>query len=111
MKCCKPLLPIAAVILVAAGGATAQQPPTYRPGLGDLMTMTVQPRHTKLGVAAREANWPYAAYELHELQEAFDRAAKAWPKWRSFSIAEMMPSVTKEPMAALDQAIKAADPA
>jgi hypothetical protein len=36
------------------------------------MTMTVQPRHTKLGLAGREGNWPYAAYELHELQEAFD---------------------------------------
>ncbi len=110
MICSRPFLPIAAVVLLAAGGATAQQPPTYRPGLGDLMTMTVQPRHAKLGMAVRESNWPYAAYELHELQEAFERAAKASPKWRNFSIAEMMPSVTKEPMAALDQAIKAGDP-
>lgn len=31
-------------------------PRTYRPGLGDLMTMTVQPRHTKLGLAGREKN-------------------------------------------------------
>ena len=65
----------------AISDATAQQKP-YSPGLGDLMTATVQPRHTKLGLAAREGNWPYAAYELHELKEAFDRAAKAWPKWR-----------------------------
>ena len=35
----------------------APQPPTYRPGLGDLMTMTVQPRHIKLGLAGREKNW------------------------------------------------------
>jgi len=34
----------------------------------------------------------------------------AWPKWRDFSIAEMMPAVTKEAMAALDQATKASDP-
>jgi hypothetical protein len=47
------------------------------------MTMTVQPRHTKLGLAGREGNWPYAAYELHELQEAFDRAVAMWPKWRT----------------------------
>jgi len=32
-------------------GATPQ---AYRPGLGDLMTMTVQPRHIKLGLAAQE---------------------------------------------------------
>jgi hypothetical protein len=74
------------------------------------MTATVQPRHIKLGLAAREGNWPYAAYELHELKEAFDRAAKAWPKWRTFSIPEMMASVTREPMAALERAIKAGDP-
>ena len=74
------------------------------------MTATVQPRHTKLGLATREGNWPYAAYELHELKEAFDRAAKVWPKWRTFSISEMMASVTKEPMAALERAIMAGDP-
>jgi hypothetical protein len=73
------------------------------------MTMTVQPRHTKLGLAAGEGNWPYAAYELHELKEAVDRAAKTWPKWRTFSISEMMGSVTREPMAALERAIKAGD--
>jgi cytochrome c556 len=103
------LLPLVAFLTAAIGDAAAQQKP-YTPGLGDLMTATVQPRHTKLGLAARESNWRYAAYELHELKEAFDRAAKAWPKWRTFSISEMMASVTKEPMAALEQAIKAGDP-
>ena len=104
------LLPLVALAFPATiSAATAQQKP-YNPGLGDLMTATVQPRHTKLGLATREGNWPYAAYELHELKEAFDRAAKAWPKWRTFLIPEMMASVTKEPMAALDQAIKASDP-
>ena len=47
----------------------AQPPPAYRPGLGDLMTMTVQPRHIKLGLAVSEKNWSFAAYELHELEE------------------------------------------
>src|SRR6266436_2177429 len=107
-RCVRVLLTLPALVFAAViSDATAQQKP-YSPGLGDLMTATVQPRHTKLGLAAREGNWPYAAYELHELKEAFDRAAKAWPKWRTFSISEMMASVTKEPMPALDQAIKAA---
>jgi len=101
---------VAALLLAAVGDADAQQkPPPYNPGLGDLMTMTVQPRHAKLGLAGREGNWPYAAYELHELEEAFERAAKAWPKWRTFSIAEMMIAVVKEPMASVEQAIKAGD--
>jgi hypothetical protein len=84
-------------------------PPPYRPGLGDLMTMTVQPRHLKLGLAGRERNWVFAAYELHELEESFERVTRYWPQWRKKPIPEMMTSLTKEPMAALEQAIKSAD--
>jgi hypothetical protein len=85
--------------------------PAYQPGLGDLMTMTVQPRHIKLALAGHEQNWAYAAYELHELDEAFGRAARAWPQWQSLPITDMLRSVMKEPMANLAQAIKAADAA
>lgn len=88
----------------------AGSPPAYRPGLGDLMTATVQPRHIKLALSARERNWAYAAYELHQLQEAFDRTAQVWPTWRGVPIADMIKSVTTEPMAVLTQAIKSGDP-
>lgn len=84
-------------------------PSLYRPGLGDLMTMTIQPRHMKLALAGQEKNWTYAAYEFHELQEAFERVARAWPQWRSVPIADMLSSVTQQPMGDLGQAIKAAD--
>ena len=76
---------------------TTVQPPR-RPDDDD---RTATPRQAKLGLAGREANWRYADYERHELNEAFDRAAKAWPKWRTFSIPKMLASVTKEPIAAL----------
>ena len=100
---------VVALVFIATS-ATAQAPaPSYRPGLGDLMTATVQPRHIKLGLAGREKNWTYAAYELHELQEAFERAASVWPKWRGVPIAEMIPFNTKDPIAAIAQAIKAKD--
>lgn len=99
---------LAIALLPVAGTAQTAQP-QYRPGLGDLMTMTVQPRHIKLAFAGREKNWTYAAYELHELEEAFERAAQVWPQWRSVPIAQMMDSATKEPMAAVSQAIKDAD--
>jgi hypothetical protein len=73
----------AAITLSVLGPGNAQTPTApqgaapqaYRPGLGDLMTMTVQPRHTKLGLAGQEKNWTYAAYELHELDAAGDWAA------------------------------------
>jgi len=102
----------AAISLSILGTGLAQTPalaPAYRPGLGDLMTMTVQPRHTKLGLAGLEKNWVYAAYELHELEEAFERAAHVWPTYRKANIAELIEATTKEPMQAVSEAIKAAD--
>ena len=77
----------------------------------NLMTMTVQPRHTKLGLAGQEKNWAYAAYELHELEEAFERAARVWPIYRKADIAELVAATTKAPMDAVDEAIKSADAA
>ena len=85
------------------------EPQAYRPGLGDLMTMTVQPRHTKLGLAGQEKNWVYAAYEQHELQEAFDRAARVWPMYQKSDINALLASTMKEPMEAVAEAIKNAD--
>ncbi len=73
------------------------------------MTMTVQPRHTKLGLAGQEKNWVYAAYEQHELQEAFDRAARVWPMYRKADINALLASTMKEPMEAVAAAIKSAD--
>jgi hypothetical protein len=117
----KKLLPFSlltgAVTFIALGLGNAQtpppttSPPAYRPGFGDLMTMTVQPRHTKLGLAGQEKNWAYAAYELHELQESFDRAARAWPMYRTSNIAELLAATMKEPMEAVAEAIKGSDAA
>lgn len=109
----------AAITLSVLGSGHAQTPAApqaaapqvYRPGLGDLMTMTVQPRHTKLGLAGQEKNWTYAAYELHELEEAFERAARVWPIYRKTNIAELIVATTREPMEAVSQAIKGADAA
>lgn len=96
---------------VLAQGNSPSPAPTYRPGLGDLMTMTVQPRHMKVGLAGQEKNWAYAAYELHELQESFDRVARTWPKWRQVEIAETIKATIEAPMDAVAQAIKAKDAA
>ena len=111
---------VAAMLAAAVAGAgsavaLAQAPPASPPsplrlGLGDLMTMLVQPRHTKLGLGGQARNWDYVAYELHELEEAFERIERASPRYRTFSVTEML-GLTKEPMAALETAIKARDAA
>ena len=96
---------------VAAGSQAGPSDSSYRPGLGDLMTMTVQPRHLKVGLAGQERNWSYAAHEVHELEEALERAAKLWPKWREIDIAGLIAGSTKEPIEALEEAVKAKDAA
>ena len=70
------------------------------------MTTTVQPRHIKLALAGREKNWVYAAYELHQLDEAFERLSIMWPQWRQVRIVELIETIIRQPMYDLGQAIK-----
>jgi hypothetical protein len=116
---------VALLVLVASGPGAAQQSTDtagiktsesksatpYHPGLGELMTAFVQPRHIKLGLAGDEQDWPYAAYELGELTETFDDVAKLVPRHDNLSIPEMIASTVQQPMAALGAAIKARDAA
>jgi hypothetical protein len=106
---------VAIMLAVAMGSPAAAQsaPPAaepYRPGLGDLMTMTVQPRHIKIALAGREGNWAYAKYELHELQEAFERVTRVWPRYKGLPLGGMVDAIVKGPMAELAQAIEGKSP-
>lgn len=83
----------------------------YHPGLGELMTAFVQPRHVKLGFAGQEHNWAYAAYELDELQETFDDIAKLVPTHDNMAIPPMIAATVKQPLAALGKAVAAKDAA
>jgi hypothetical protein len=79
--------------------------------MGDLMTMAVQPRHIKLGLAGKLKNWAYARYELNELRNAFARIGRTIPKYQEMDTADMMTALTKAPLDALEQAITKADSA
>ncbi|HVH81523.1 MAG TPA: hypothetical protein VM782_19135, partial [Stellaceae bacterium] len=81
----------------------------YHPGLGDLMLIFVQPRHTKLGLAGAAQNWAYAGYEAHELQETFDDVGKLVPKHGDLDIPSAIGATVAQPMQAIDGAIKAKD--
>src|ERR1700739_2803062 len=65
----------------------APAPPTayksrgFTPGFDDMMTMLVQPRHTKLYYAGTAKNWELAAAESRDLRQAFDNLAKAIPNY------------------------------
>jgi|SRR5579872_1139517 hypothetical protein len=83
----------------------------YRPGLGELMTAFVQPRHAKLGLAGAAGNWDYADYGLDELRETFDDIGKFIVKHGELSIPQAIAATVTPPMDALDKAIKAKDAA
>lgn len=114
---------LAAALLVCSSTGSAQTPPVnssapapavtpapdYHPSLGDLMTMAVQPRHTKLGLAGQERNWPYAQYELSELRNAFARVARTIPTYRNIDMTAVIGALTSEPLKAVEQAIHAQD--
>jgi hypothetical protein len=96
------------------GSGTSSAPavnptPDYHPSLGDLMTLAIQPRHTKLGLAGQERNWPYAQYELSELRNAFARVARTIPIYRTIDMAAVIGTLTTEPLQAVEQAIQAQD--
>jgi hypothetical protein len=104
--------PCVGLTQAAAGKIDAATPaasalPDYHPSMGDLMTMAVQPRHIKLGLAGKQQNWTYASYELSELRNAFARIARTIPQYHSIDTAAMTSAVTKAPFDALELAIKA----
>lgn len=103
---------LAACLLVGlAGPAAAQTPvqPDYHPSMGDLMTMAVQPRHAKLGLALQARNWAYAAYEVDELKNALNRVARTTPTSKGQDMASIIASGIKEPLETAAAAIKAKD--
>ncbi|MBV8187950.1 MAG: cytochrome family protein [Alphaproteobacteria bacterium] len=109
---------VAAGVALAGGELLAQDPktaqgvaPPYRQSFGDLMTMAIQPRHVKLGLAGQQRNWAYAAYELRELQGAFRRLGQAVPVYHSTDMTALIEATTAAPIDDVAGAIKSADAA
>ena len=100
---------IAAIAVTSALAVPSLAGAQHPAALGNLMTAFIQPRHIKLGLAGNEQNWPYAAYELDQLRETFADIAEILPKYRDLSIPDLITSTVKEPLAALDRAIRAKD--
>jgi hypothetical protein len=99
---------VVTAVLAAAAAAQPPAPPPFQPGLGDLMTAFVQPRHIKLGLGGQARNWEYAAYEWDELNETFQLIEKQVPRYHDIAMSDLLQMV-KEPMSALQAAIKARD--
>ena len=101
----------AGVSILLLAGFTSQEPrPVYTPGLGEIMTQ-VQMRHAKLWLAGQNSNWPLAAYEIDELEEAFADAMEFHPTHKSSPVAltELIPGMTDPPLQALRSAVAGRD--
>jgi hypothetical protein len=103
----------AAVVAWPGGGAAQSpfgdpnaEPAPFNPQMSALMSMLIQPRHAKLGLAGKEENWPLAGYYLKELKQGFVVAARAVPRWKGLPVPELFDAAVSQPITLIDYAIK-----
>jgi hypothetical protein len=82
------------------------EPAPFNPQMSALMSMLIQPRHAKLGLAGKAENWPLAAYTLKELRQGFIVAGRAVPRWKGLPVSELFEAAVGGPITVLDAAIK-----
>jgi hypothetical protein len=115
----KLMFPLIAVGLITALGlwsmrAVAQspfgdanaEPAPFNPQMAALMSMLIQPRHAKLGLAGQAENWPLAAYMLKELKQGFAITARAVPRWKGLPVPDLFDAAVSQPLSVLEYGIK-----
>jgi hypothetical protein len=95
---------IVAISAVLADAQTAKEP--YEPGLGEFMTAT-QLRHAKLWFAGKNSNWDLAAYEIDEIKEGLEDAARLHPTFDNVPVADMIKSIIDPRIERLEKAVEA----
>jgi hypothetical protein len=83
-----------------AGAQPAKEP--YEPGLGQFMTAT-QLRHAKLWFAGKQNNWDLAAYEIDEIKEGLEDAARLHPTFDGVPVAAMIKTIIDPRMEELEK--------
>ena len=107
-------------VLVQATHSAAQQPSImgdpnaepapFNPQMSALMSMLIQPRHAKLGLAGKQENWPLAGYMLKELKQGFVVISRAVPRWKGLPVGDLFDAAVIPPITVLDFAVKANEP-
>jgi hypothetical protein len=94
-----------------ASPTAAAAAPRFIPGMDDLMTMLVAPRHAKLHYAGVRRNWELAAFEMKELRSAFRRIVASIPVYLDRNVVETIDALMKAKLDATDAAIATGDAA
>ncbi len=81
----------------------------YLPSISDFMIETIQPRHVRLWVAARNGDWAFAAYKLGNLKGAFDRLGRAHPVEHEIPLQDLISGLTAPAFEDLQKAIHSKD--
>jgi hypothetical protein len=97
---------VVAASAMMADAQTAKEP--YEPGLGEFMTAT-QLRHAKLWFAGKNSNWDLAAYEIDEIKEGLEDAARLHPTFDNVPVAEMIKSIIYPRIERLEKAVEGKD--
>jgi len=87
------------------GDANAQPAP-FNPQMAAMMSMLIQPRHAKLGLAGATDNWPLAGYMLKELRQGFVITARAVPRWKGLPVPDLFDAAVDRPLKLLEAAVK-----
>ena|SRR6202048_4349523 len=99
---------VVVVALSASVMFAAAQPAkeSYEPGLGEFMTAT-QLCHAKLWFAGKQNNWDLAAYEIDEIKEGLEDAARLHPTFDGVPVAEMIKTIIDPRIEELEKAVRA----
>jgi hypothetical protein len=82
------------------------EPAPFNPQMSALMSMLIQPRHAKLGLAGKAENWPLAGYALKELKQGFAVISRAVPRWKGLPVPDLFDAAMTQQFTLLDFAIK-----
>jgi hypothetical protein len=98
---------LSAVLIATSASLATAQPANepYKPGLGEFMTAT-QLRHAKLWFAGKSNNWALAAYEIDEIKEGLEDAARLHSTFDGIPVAEMIKTIIDPRVGRLEKAIE-----
>jgi hypothetical protein len=84
------------------------EPAKEGPGLVEIM-ITTQSHHAKLWYAGNAQNWELADYQVDELKEGLEDAAKLIPDYKGVPVGSMIENLMMPPIAEVESAVKARD--